>query len=480
MRLKRLIEQVEGLVVRGSREGEISGLCADSRLVAPGDLFVARRGEIHDGTHYILDAIQAGAVAVLTDLYDPFLEVPQLIHPDVPSIEAQLASHFFHNPSHSLKMVGITGTNGKSTTAFLLKAILDKQGAQAGLIGTIEWVVGSHRFPGKMTTPEAITTHKLLREMVNVGCKAAIMEVSSHALDQNRVGEVDFDIGLLTSFSQDHLDYHGSMEAYKEAKMRLFTGLKEGGWAIYNQDEPFIPVTKGQLMSYGLEKEADLMAKNVQLSEKGILFTACHEGEEQVCKSDLIGRFNVYNLLAAIAASLKCGISLEEATRALKTCRAVPGRLERVRNKRGLSLFVDYAHSPDALEKILNTLSPFKKGKLITVFGCGGDRDQNKRAKMGEVVERGSDLAIVTSDNPRSEDPQAIADGILKGMTQSSPLVELDRKKAIEKAVQLAEKGDIILIAGKGHEKEQIFARQVVPFDDVQVAQKALEEIALV
>ena len=469
MRLKKLIQALPEIEVKGSKEIEISGISSRSNLVAPGDLFIAKRGQIHDGTKFIPDAIRAGAVAVLTDLYDPFIQAVQLIHPNAASIAAKLASIFYDYPSKALHMVGITGTNGKTTTSFLVKHLLDRLGIASGLIGTVEWIVGSHRFSSEMTTPDVVTCHKLLREMATCCAKGAVMEVSSHALDQGRVDYVDFDIALFTNLSQDHLDYHGSMDEYKGAKELLFNSLGSDKWAVLNADEPFSPATQANILSYSIENAADVMAKNIKLSKRGTQFDVCFEGEERVCTSPLIGKFNVYNYLAALCAGLASGFSLEECICALKTFKSVPGRLERVRTKNAQNVFVDFAHTPDALHKVLDALKPLKKGKLITVFGCGGDRDKDKRAKMGEISSHFSDFTIVTSDNPRSEDPSAIARDILQGIS-GEYVVELDRKKAIQRALSMATSEDIVLIAGKGHEKEQIFAYQVVPFDDVEVA----------
>ncbi len=476
MRLKTLLQKIPEIEVRGPKDLLISGISCNSSLVAPGDLFIAKRGSRDDGNRYISQAIEAGAVCVLTDLYDPFIKITQLIHPDVRTMEAKLASLFFNDPSSELKMVGITGTNGKTTTSFLITRLLDAAGYSAGLIGSVEWVIGDHRFPADLTTPDAITCNKLLREMVNQGCRSAVMEVSSHALDQKRVEGLSFDIALFTNISQDHLDYHSSMEQYRLSKEILFESLSQNNWAILNADSSFQPKTRAKVMTYGIESDADLGAKDLKLTEKGIQFTASYEGEESLCLSPLIGKFNVYNLLGAIAVGLKMGIPLKTCTVALKGVKTVPGRLERIKNKKGIHLFVDFAHSPDALENVLEAMVPLKKGKLITVFGCGGERDQDKRAVMGEVATRLSDLTIVTSDNPRGEDPTSIIRDILKGVDRSRPhQIELDRKKAIEGAIASANPEDIVVIAGKGHEKQQILAHQVIPFDDVEIAKRALE-----
>lgn len=476
MKLKKLIEDISGLHVKGSKEVEITGLSANSNAIGPGNLFIAKKGLHHDGTRFIYDALDAGAIAILTDMVDPFVRVTQLIHPDVASIEAKLAARFYQNPSKKLKLIGITGTNGKTTTSYLIKHLFEKVEAPAGLIGTIEWIVGDHRFPGGFTTPDVLTNHKLLHEMHLVGCKAAIMEVSSHGLSQNRVGEMDFDTAVFTNLSQDHLDYHKDMQSYSEAKGKLFMQLSEGKWAIFNADDPTRFPTKAKILTYGIDQQADVQAVECKLTDKKTQFAVIYQGEKVLCKSPLIGKFNVYNLLAAISVGLASGISLETCVYALKSFKGVPGRLERVKHS---NIFVDYAHTEAALKNVCETFNEIKQGRLIVVFGCGGDRDQYKREKMGKVVSELSDIAIITNDNPRSEDPLAIAEAILKGFKNpSKAILELDRKEAIVKAIHMASDHDIVLIAGKGHEKTQIYAHQILPFDDIAIARQIYEDKA--
>lgn len=470
MKLKRLIQQIDGLEVKGSKETEITGLTAHSKRVAPGNLFIAKKGRMHDGALFIPDAIASGASAILTDMYDPFVSAVQLIHPDIASIEAKLAACFYQDPSHALKVIGITGTNGKTTVSFLLESLFSKAEIRTGMIGTIEWIVGDHRFPGSMTTPDVITNQKLLRDMVQAGCSAAVMEVTSHGLDQGRVGEIDFDIAVFTNLTQDHLDYHQDMDAYRKAKEKLFVGLSPDKWAILNADDRSRFATKANVFTYGIHADADLMAKEIRLSDKKTQFLVCYQGQEREYRSQLVGKFNVYNLLAAISAGLCYGLSLETCLQALKSFKKVPGRLEKVKE----GIFVDYAHTEDALSNVLQTLNEIKKGRLITVFGCGGDRDREKRPKMGRVASELSDMAIVTSDNPRNEDPEEIIEDILRGC-EKSVSVQLDREEAIRFAIAQKKPEDLVLIAGKGHEKEQIFAHHVLPFDDAEVVRKLYE-----
>jgi UDP-N-acetylmuramoyl-L-alanyl-D-glutamate--2,6-diaminopimelate ligase len=477
MKLKRLLENIEGIEVKGSKEVEITGLSSHSKSVAPGNLFIPKKGLHHDGTAFIPDAIQAGAAAVVTDLYDPFLPVTQVICSDFAKIEAVLADRYYQSPAQRLKMIGVTGTNGKSTCSYLIKHLFDTVGEPTGLIGTIEWVVGDHRFAASMTTPDLITNQKLLREMVSAGCRVACLEVTSHALDQGRVEGIPFDIVLFTHLTPEHLDYHGTFDNYRAAKQKLFTRQREKDFAVMNSDDPTRFETKAKVFTYGIEKNADLMAKEIKLSEKGIRCTVTYKGQEVECRYPLIGAFNVYNLLGTIGVGICAGLSLEACTAALKSFKQVPGRMQKVKNSLNLNVFVDFAHTEDALLNVLQTLKGITRGKIITVFGCGGDRDKSKRAPMGRVVADYSDYAILTNDNPRTEDPQKIAEEILKGFPSNYPVeVLLNRKEAIQRALHRATEHDIVLIAGRGHEKEQIFAHQVLPFDDVEVVRSLCEE----
>jgi UDP-N-acetylmuramoyl-L-alanyl-D-glutamate--2,6-diaminopimelate ligase len=482
VKLKKLLKDIS-VQVKGSKEIEISGITAHSKLVAPGNLFVAKKGLTCDGARFIPDALAAGAVAILTDIYDPFLEnVVQLIHPDVPSLECELAKQYYQAADEALLLVGITGTNGKTTCSYLVKHLLEKRGTLCGLIGTIEWIVGKNTLPSMQTTPDVITNHKLFYEMLTHQCKAAVMEVSSHALDQGRVRAIDFDIALFTNLTRDHLDYHKTMEEYAAAKSKLFAMLGAGKVAIVNADDAYSPLLlkdcKSRVLTYGIESAADVRATDLVLSAKGVQFVV-HYGEEKLSfTSSLIGRFNVYNCLAAIAVGVSQKISLSQVLEALRSFKRVPGRLERVANSRGLNIFVDYAHTDDALKNVLETLKEIKKGRLITVFGCGGGRDPTKRPYMGAVAEQFSDQAIVTSDNPRNEDPSAIIQQILTGIKEVGQIiVEPDRKRAIEQAIRLAQPDDILLIAGKGHETYQILAHQTIDFDDRKIATEACEAL---
>jgi UDP-N-acetylmuramoyl-L-alanyl-D-glutamate--2,6-diaminopimelate ligase len=488
VQLKKLLKNIPVKAIRGSKDIEILGLCSNSKLIAPGDLFIAKKGLTYDGARFIPDAIAAGAVAVLTDLYDPFISnVVQIIHPDVAFVEAAIAKEFYDHPSDQLFLIGITGTNGKTTTSYLVRHLFERNKEHCGLIGTIEWIVGRHVFPSEKTTPDILQNYKLFHDMVVNGCENCVMEVSSHALDQGRVRSIEFDVAVLTNLTQDHLDYHKTMEEYAKAKAKLFSNLQTNGkkhfskWAVINADSPYFsqmvancPVN---ILSYGIEQSCDLHARKIRLFASGMEFEVVFRGETHHFISSLIGRFNVYNLLAAIGVGLARGFTLKQILYTLSSFKTVPGRLERIPNDRGMNIFVDYAHTDDALSNVLNTLKELKTGRLITVFGCGGNRDVAKRPKMGAVAESLSDLLIVTSDNPRHEDPNEIIRHILVGLKHpSQALVIVDREEAIRRAVNMAIPEDIILIAGKGHENYQIFSHQTIEFDDRTVAQAALME----
>ena len=389
MKLKRLLRNFPDLIVKGSKEVEITGLCNHSKMVAPGNLFVAKKGSVADGAHFIQEAIDAGASVILTDLYNPFLNLVQILHPDVAEMEACLAAEYYQFPSQNLSVIGITGTNGKTTCSYLIKQLLETNGISAGLIGTVEWIIGPNHFSPTLTTPDVITTQKLLGDMVGQKCQAAVMEVSSHALDQNRVQQILFKRALFTNLTQDHLDYHLTMEKYAEAKQRLFSSLEGDAVAILNRDDPrFFFMQEGcpvKTISYGMDSGADVYATEIKLSEKGSNSIVHANGQSLPMTTLLIGKFNVYNLLSAISLGLSFSISLEKCIASLQSFKGARGRLQKVKNSLGLNIFVDYAHTDDALKNVLLTLGELKRGKLITVFGCGGNRDRAKRKKMGHV-----------------------------------------------------------------------------------------------
>lgn len=484
VRLKELLKTISGYRLYGSEDLWLTGVSANSKTILPGYLFIAKKGKKHNGEDYRREAIRAGASAIVTEEFDPTLSsVTQIVHPQVGSIEGLLADQIYSRPSQELLMIGITGTNGKTTTSFIIKHLLERLKGPCGLIGTIQYLIGSRGcYPATHTTPDVVTNQQMLREMVDEGCHSAVMEVTSHALDQGRVRCIDFDVALFSNLTQDHLDYHETMEHYAAAKRRLFSDLgKEKSkknhdkWAIINQDDPWKSVIleecKTQIFSYGIEQEADLRASEIRFEKQRTVASIHYRGEKKEAEWPFVGRFNVYNCLGAIAVALTQGFPLSEILNAIKGIPPVSGRLEFVENDRKLKIYVDFAHTEDALRNVLQTLKEMQKeGRLLVVFGCGGDRDRLKRPKMGQICEKEADFCFITSDNPRSEDPHEICKEMISGFHSSNKyLVEIDRQAAIKAAIQEARPEDIILIAGKGHEKTQTFANQVFPFDDCEV-----------
>ncbi|MFN0065751.1 MAG: UDP-N-acetylmuramoyl-L-alanyl-D-glutamate--2,6-diaminopimelate ligase [Chlamydiales bacterium] len=485
MKIKKIIQDLPVEVYKGSRDIDITALCAHSKYVAPGNLFIAKRGKLDDGAKYIDEAIAAGAVAILSDLPDPSLRnITQLICADVRKLEAQIAARFYGDPSKELFTIGVTGTNGKTTTTYMIKHLLDALGGNIGLIGTIEYVLGKYHFDAELTTPDILTNQKLLREMVKYHCDGCAMEVSSHGLVQGRVEGIDYDVALFTNLTQDHLDYHKSMEGYAGAKRILFQSLKPEGTAIVNLESPWgeemLKGCRAHTITYGFSNKADLFADDIQLSSKEAYFTVHYRKESVRMRAPIVGRFNVLNILGAVATALVRGHTLVQIAPCLENFPCVRGRFERVENSHGLEVYVDFAHTPDALEKVLSSLAEFKKSQVLLVFGAGGDRDREKRAQMGRVASKWADFSFITSDNPRSEDPLSICKDIVAGFEGKNYLVEVDRRAAIEKAILQAGPGDLLLIAGKGHETYQTFAHQTIPFDDRKVAYEILSEVRCV
>lgn len=484
VKLKKLLKDIPNIFVRGSKEIEITGISCNSKLIAPGNLFIAKKGLKFDGAQFIPEAAASGAIAIVTDMYQPFFpHLVQIIAEDVATVEVMLAQEFYNHASRHLFLVGITGTNGKTTTSYLIKHLFDGMGASCGLIGSIESIVGRHTFPSALTTSDVVTNYKLFHEMVEEGCESCVMEVSSHALDQQRVRSIEFDIAIFTNLTPEHLDYHHTMESYAQAKEKLFSSLVPGEKpfskiALLNKDSPYAQqmqdACSSKVLTYGIETACDLQAKEICLSTKGTRGVLHYQKEAYPFTTHLIGRFNVYNLLAAIGAGIARGFPIVQMLEVLSTFHKVQGRLEPVENARGLHIFVDHAHKEDALANVLKTLKEIYNKKIITVFGCGGNRDSAKRPKMGSIAESFSDVVIITNDNPRSEDPLQIISQVLSGLKQPSRAhIIPDRREAIRLAIALCTPEDIVLIAGKGHETYQIFSNGTVAFDDRQVAQEA-------
>ncbi|MCP5508524.1 MAG: UDP-N-acetylmuramoyl-L-alanyl-D-glutamate--2,6-diaminopimelate ligase [Chlamydiales bacterium] len=482
MKLKKLLKDIPVKDIKGSKDVEITGVCANSKVVAPGNLFIAKPGRTTHGAQYIPQVIAAGAAAVVTDMYDPSIkEITQIVHPDVASIEGLLAARYHNNPSAELFMTGVTGTNGKTSVSYYIKHLLDNGSDTCGLIGTIESIICGCRYPATHTTPDVCENHKMLRDMLIHGCTQAVMEVTSHALDQGRVNNIHFDVGVFTNLSQDHLDYHGTMECYCAAKKKLFAADRTKK-AVVNRDdlwaEKILEGSTADTLTYGIDSAADIVATQLEPSDSGTRFILTYRGESLSCMIPVIGRHSVYNALAAVGVALCAQLPLATIVSRLATLPCVAGRLEPVAHPLEFKVFVDFAHTEDALRHALTALRELTSGRLIAVFGCGGDRDKDKRAKMGAVSEKLATFTFITSDNPRSEDPkdisQAIADGFMDAKAYS---IVTDRKEAIAAAIEMAQPGDCILIAGKGHERQQISRHQTVPFDDRKVAAAICEQL---
>jgi len=481
----RVSEIMSSLSVKAAQVGgdpEITGLAVNSRRSRPGHIFVAIPGTCADGWDYVDDAIRRGAVAIVSERkHDPSLHVCQVVVEDAHTAFSQIAAAISDYPSRDLKVVGITGTNGKTTTSYMVRDVLRAAGTEPGLIGTVAYEVGDRTIVASRTTPDAATLQNLMRQMVSAGCEAAVMEVSSHALVQRRVSGVEFDVAVFTNLTRDHLDYHKTMEAYYEAKALLFRGLAPAASAVVNAEGEWgqrlcreaLPC---RVLTYSMDGDADVTAEGVVVDIEGCTFTVKTPWGTQEVQLQLLGRHNVSNALACIAACGVLGVDLPDMARALERLASVCGRLEPIRAGQPFSVFVDYAHTDDALSHALMTVRELTAGRVIVVFGCGGDRDRTKRPVMGEVAARLADVVVVTSDNPRSELPSAIIDDILSGVDASAAQIETveDRALAIEKALALAEAGDTVLIAGKGHETYQECSSRTIPFDDHEVALAAL------
>jgi UDP-N-acetylmuramoyl-L-alanyl-D-glutamate--2,6-diaminopimelate ligase len=486
MKLDQLLSRIQPVHVDGPSDREISALCYDSRRAQPDSLFIALKGEKVDGTQFVPAALEKGATAIVSEHGVEQRDATSVIVENAREAMADLAAAFYGNPSRHLRVAGITGTNGKTTTSFLLKHICEQELRRCGLIGTVRYEIADQVIPATRTTPESLDVQELLWQMRSAACKAAVMEVSSHALDQARVRGVEFDAGIFTNLTQDHLDYHGTMERYFAAKARLFSMLgeqtKKKGKAVINLDDRYgaqlvqrfkneIPVT-----TYGLGMQADFRASNVRIDFHGTSYQLDANGRSYLVRLPLIGYFNVANSLAAIAGAAGMGLEVRAAVLAMANAPAVPGRLEAVPAQRNFRVFVDYAHTDDALINVMRTLRELQPARLIVVFGCGGNRDRTKRPRMGAAVDQYADHAIVTSDNPRREDPLAIIEDIKPGMKRGNYEVVADRREAIQRAIDLAQARDIVLIAGKGHETYQELADKTVPFNDVSIARWALGE----
>ncbi len=473
-------------VVGEARDLPVTGIADDSRRVVPGGVFFAIDGTAAHGAAYIGDALAQGAGAIVTG---PGVCVPRgAVHGvacDVRSAVARAAATFYGDPGQSLTCVGITGTNGKTTTAHLLRAIFRAADRPAGMLGTIQHDLGGRRVTAHNTTPGPVEIQAFLAEMRDHGLQAAVMEVSSHALAQKRVTGVPFRAAILTNITSDHLDYHHTFEAYRDAKAQLFEELTPSAFAILNSEDPSCAElarrTRGRALRYGCNASAgvEVLAADAKPGLRHSTFTLCTNEHVVPVRLQLPGRYNIANALAAATAAHALGIEPQAISAGLSALRSVEGRLEPVDAGQPFDVLVDYAHTEDALEQALSTLRRVMRGRLIVVFGCGGDRDRTKRPQMGKVAARWADLAVLTSDNPRTEDPEVILRDIESGIDAGAPIVvEVDRKRAIELALTEARSGDVVLIAGKGHETYQIIGDQRLDFDDRRVAREFLEGAA--
>lgn len=480
------VARAVGARLTGEEKVEVTDVTHDSRQARAGSLFVAICGAELDGHRFVDQVMEQGATGIISEREPPkdfrgaWLQVK-----DARRALAQAAATVHHYPSREIKLVGITGTNGKTTTAYLVAAIPEAAGERVAMTGTVEYRIGAERRKALRTTPEASDMQRMLRRAVSEGCRVAVMESSSQAIDLHRCDALALSVAVWTNLTRDHLDYHKTMEAYFAAKRRLFDGSlgERPCAAVLNMDDERAPelsrvVTEagGRVLRYGLHAQSDVTATNVQHSLAGMRFTLRTPSGTLKLSSPLVGRPHIYNILAAVATGIELGYDLQTICRAIETCTGAPGRFERVEHEGDFAVVVDYAHTDDALVNVLSTARGVTQGRIITVFGCGGDRDRTKRAPMGEAAASLSDVVILTSDNPRTEDPEKILSDVEEGMLRcAKPYRKIaDRRAAIYQAVREARAGDVVLIAGKGHEDYQIIGREVLHFDDKEVAREAL------
>ena len=477
MRLRELLEGMEVISQTISPDTEITHVCVDSRATQKGSLFVAVPGNRCDGGHYARQAVDRGAVCVVCQS-----ELP----PDLPWVKvrdarlalSQLACRWYGHPSRQLTMLGVTGTNGKTTVTYLLRHILQRTGMKTGLIGTVQNIVGEQTLPAQRTTPDALQIQQLLSAMTKNGCSHAVMEVSSHALDQHRAEGIDFAVGIFTNLTEDHLDYHGTMGCYCDAKAKLFQMSRMG---VCNADDPWterlLAGASCPSVYYGIHNPAEVWAEDIFLHSRSVDFTVCTARTRTPVHLGVPGRFSVYNALGAIATCGELGIPPEECAAALATFPGVAGRMEVVPTPgKPYTLLIDYAHTPDALENVLKTVRGFAQNRVIAVFGCGGDREREKRPLMGHIAGKLADLTIITSDNPRTEEPMAIIRDILPGIAgaEDKYIVEPDRRGAIALAMGRAAAGDVIVLCGKGHETYQEIGDKTILMDEREIVRSLL------
>lgn len=511
MKLNAILKNLSGVKkIEGKASIDIKGVVSDSKAVKDGYLFVAVKGAKFDGAGFIGEAVDRGVAAVVSDAgnEEAFLHKkgPVFIYVDnARRALSEISREFYGDVSANMRLIGVTGTNGKTTATYLLESLLNRQSKKTGVIGTINYRFGNRLIPAVNTTPGTLDLYFLLSSMLKKGIKNCVLEVSSHSLEQGRVDTLLFDIAVFTNLTAEHMDYHENMKNYLASKMKLFTKIKNGGCAVINIDDPasehIISLIKSgktaSLITYGIENEADVMAKDLNFSAKGLSFNLCLSSAvrgltskttlsleqflEQEINSSLIGRHNVYNILASAACGIAMGMSLDDIHLAVADVVSLSGRLEKVDCGQDFLVFVDYAHTGNGLENALNALREMNPKRILCVFGCGGDRDRTKRPVMGRISTELSDKVFITSDNPRHEDPLDIIKEIIKGISseKNNYSIEIDRFNAIEAALKEARNGDIVLIAGKGHETYQVFKNITLPFDDRETARKILKRRGL-
>jgi len=478
MRFSELLATADVPLKQRKGNAEVTCICEDSRRCGVGCCFVAVRGSCDDGHRYIASAVSAGGVAVVCEDTSAVPDgVAVAVVDDTRRALGRLAQAIYGWPARNLLNIGVTGTNGKTTVSHLVHAILTAAGHRPALLGTICYQTGGRNVPAGNTTPDPVSLAEMTAEMVAAGRTHLVMEVSSHALHQRRTAGITFDVAVFMKLSGDHLDYHGTMENYFSAKRRLFKQLKQDATAVINRDDPagesFASAAAVKPLWYGLSPAADLRARIERIDVSGTRFTLIHGRRELPVSTPLIGRHNVFNCLAAAGTCLALDVDLPEIAAALETVERIPGRLERLKVDAPYRVFVDYAHTDDALANVLGSFRPITSGRIIVVFGCGGDRDRTKRPRMGRIAEELADHIIITSDNPRTEEPGAIIDEIVAGLSEDGRRrseIQVDRRAAIGLAINLARAGDVVLIAGKGHENYQVVGTRRIHFDDVETA----------
>lgn len=483
MKLTQLIESCPDQVISRSslpEDMEISGMHYDSRKIEKGNLFFAISGYQSDGNKFVGQALANGAGLVVSENNKISDDVPWIKVANCRRAMALMSAAYLGRPADQMDMIAVTGTAGKTTTTYLLRSIMEAAGRKTGLLGTINYWILDRKYSAPNTTPESLDLQDLLSRMVGAGADTAIMEASSHGIELDRVAGINFSTAVFTNFSQDHLDFHGDMESYLRSKLKLFQNLWGGAMAVINLDDPAAPrvreVIKTRSLNFGIDNQADLTADNIISTPQGSNFSLKIGSQSIGIKLAIAGRHNIYNALAASAAALSRGLSLEEIKTGLEKISRVAGRFEPVDLGQDFSVIVDYAHTPQELEHLLKAARELNPQRIITVFGCGGDRDRSKRPLMGRAVADNSDIVVVTSDNPRTEDPNQIITDILPGLGSREYILISDRKEAIYKSIELAQKGDMVIIAGKGHEDYQILGTAKIHFDDREIAGEALKQ----